>query len=62
MTETDKSVIGGDCMYLILYLGVVIVTYVATFKNDFTDEDIQTALPLMAIIVVISVLSVIVKA
>lgn len=49
-------------MYLILYLGVIIVTYVATFKNDFTDEDIQTALPLMAIIVVISVLSVIVKA
>lgn len=46
-------------MYIILYISIIICSYVATFKSDFKDEDIQKALPILVIIIVLSVFSVI---
>lgn len=51
-------------MYILLFLAILIIVYVASFKDNFTQENIEKVTPVLAIIVifivVISILSAIV--
>lgn len=40
-------------MYFLMYIGIAIVVYVATFKDDFTEEHIQKVTPFISIIVLL---------
>lgn len=37
-------------MFILIYLGVIIVSYIVTFKTDFSDEHINKAGPFILII------------
>ncbi len=36
-------------MYFLLYITLAVGVYAGTFKNDFNEEDINKALPFLAI-------------
>lgn len=41
-------------MFLLLYLVVITIMYVVTFKENFTEEKIQKVTPALAIVGVVS--------
>lgn len=44
-------------MYFIMYIIVLFLVYIATFKDDFKPENLEKAGPFLAIIVVLLILS-----
>lgn len=44
-------------MAVIMYITTLICVYVATFKNDFKDEDLQKAIPLIVILFALTLIS-----
>jgi len=44
-------------MSVLMYLTTIICVYTMTFKNEFKEEDMQRAMPLIAVLVVITLVS-----
>ncbi len=44
-------------MSILLYLTTIVSIYVATFKNDFKEEDLQKALPFIVILILFTIIS-----
>ena len=43
-------------MFILIYISLVVICYVVTFKDDFSDENISKAGPFIAIVSVVLVL------
>ena len=46
-------------LFILLTLAIVLIVYVATFKNDFSEEHINKLIPVIGLIVGIFVLTLI---
>lgn len=53
---------GGDRMFFLLYIVIIVIMYVVTFKENFTEEKIQKVTPVLAIAGVITSVLVILSA
>lgn len=46
-------------MFMLLYVAIVLTIYIATFKNEFTEEHIAKVMPVVIAILAVFVLVVI---
>ena len=44
-------------MAIIMYIAFIMCVYVATFKNDFKEDDLQRAIPFIIILFMLAILS-----
>lgn len=44
-------------MAIVIAIGAIVICYIATFKNDFNQEDLGKAFPFIVAIVAIAILA-----
>lgn len=44
----------GERMFFLLYIVIIVIMYVVTFKENFTEEKIQKVTPVLSIIGIVT--------
>lgn len=62
MSGKVKSRHGGEYMFLLLYIVILVTMYVVTFKENFTEEKLQKVVPILGVVGIITILIAILSA